>query len=45
MVCLKETKSDNRNFDKLYEMWGSNKIDWVENEAINNVGGGKIILI
>jgi len=37
--CLQETKYEQVNEERGYQLWGSNDVDWIENGAVNNGGG------
>jgi len=39
MVCLQETKCSEFSREKFCLLWGNSEVDWVENKAINSVGG------
>jgi len=36
MICLQETKCFVFRKESCYLLWGSNEIDWIENDASNN---------
>ena len=31
MVCIQETKCSELNKESVFQLWGSNEIEWVEN--------------
>jgi len=39
VICLQETKCEQIGKERCYQFWGSNEIDWIEIEAVNNGGG------
>ena len=39
MLCLQETKSSDFSRVKVFLIWGTNEVDWVENKAVNSAGG------
>ena len=39
MVCLQETKCSEISREKVCLIWGNNDVDWIENKAVNSVGG------
>jgi len=39
IVCLQETKCKELEKEKIFKMWGTNDVEWVERGAKNNAGG------
>jgi len=39
MLCIQEMKCSELNKEGVFQLWGSNEIEWVENGANNSVGG------
>jgi len=39
MVCIQETKCSELNKESVFQLWGSNEIEWVENGANNSARG------
>jgi len=39
MVCLQEMKCSDFSREKVCLLWGTNKVEWVENKVVNSAGG------